>query len=55
MGDPRLVLRVRFKSILPLNEVMQVVESRADEFRARSDLQQKNYLQGRNTAQVAGL
>ena len=55
MGKPALQLLVRFKSKLPFDEVMRVVEERAPEFEALSGLQQKYYLQDTVTGEIAGL
>jgi len=55
MVDPALVLLVRFKSALSLDETMAVVEERAPEFEALSGLQQKYYLEDVNTGEIAGL
>lgn len=55
MTTPTLVLLVRFKSALPLEEVMRIAEQRAPEFRALAGLQQKYYLQDAATGELAGL
>jgi heme-degrading monooxygenase HmoA len=55
MGQPSLILLVKFKSPLPLDEVIKVVDSRIDEFRALKGLQQKYYLQEPATQEYAGL
>ena len=55
MTKPARVLLVRFKSRLTHDEVMQIVEERAPEFRALEGLQQKYYLQDAATGEVAGL
>ena len=55
MNQPSLVLLVKFKSRLNFEEVVQVVDSRADEFRALKGLQQKYYLQDTATQEYAGL
>ena len=55
MSQPSLVLLVKFKSPLTLEEVEKVVDSRVDEFRALKGLQQKYYLQGPGTHEYAGL
>ena len=55
MQHPALVLLVRFKSRLPADEMMSVLEKRAPEFRALAGLQQKYYLQDPATGEVAGL
>lgn len=55
MTPPALVLLVRFKSSLTLDEVISVVDERAPEFRALAGLQQKYYLQDPATGEYAGL
>jgi heme-degrading monooxygenase HmoA len=55
MNVPALTLLVRFKSKLPFDEVMRVIEERAPEFRALAGLQQKYYLQDAASGEVAGL
>ena len=55
MNEPVLVLLVRFKSALSLEEVTRVMEERAPEFRALQGLQQKYYLQDAATGECAGL
>ena len=55
MTEPKLILLVRFKSPLSLDEVMKVVEERAPEFKALAGLQQKYYLQDAATGEYAGL
>jgi heme-degrading monooxygenase HmoA len=55
MKNPALVLLVRLKSSLSLDEVNRVVEERAPEFRALAGLQQKYYLHDTNTGEFAGL
>jgi heme-degrading monooxygenase HmoA len=55
MNQPSLILLVKFKSRLSFEEVVQVVDSRADEFRALKGLQQKYYLQDTATKEYAGL
>ncbi|HKK05643.1 MAG TPA: hypothetical protein VKA50_07330 [Gammaproteobacteria bacterium] len=55
MTQPSLVLLVRFKSRLSLEEVEKVIASRIDEFRALKGLQQKYYLQDSSTGEIAGL
>lgn len=55
MNEPVLVLLVRFKSPLTLDEVKTVVEDRAPEFRALAGLQQKYYLHDAATGEYAGL
>ena len=55
MNLPSLILLVKFKSPLSLEEVIKVVDSRIDEFRALKGLQQKYYLQEPSTQEYAGL
>lgn len=55
MSKPALVLLVKFKSPLSLDEVLEVVTSRIGEFRALSGLQQKYYLQDAATGEYGGL
>ena len=55
MNTPALLLLVRFKSALSLEEVMRVMEKRAPEFRALKGLQQKYYLQDGASGEYAGL
>ncbi len=55
MNQPSLILLVKFKSPLNLDEVTKVVDSRIDEFRALKGLQQKYYLQEPGTQEYAGL
>lgn len=55
MSHPTLVLLVRFKSRLSLDEVMRIVEERAPEFEALAGLQQKHYLHDPATGEVGGL
>lgn len=55
MTNPALILLVRFKSPLSLEEITTVLESRIDQFRALAGLQQKYYLQDAKTGEYAGL
>ncbi len=55
MAHPSLILLVKFKSSLPLDEVMEVANRRADEFRALPGLQQKYYAQDTATGEICGL
>ena len=55
MSHPTVILLVRFKSSLSLDEVTKVVEERASEFRALEGLQQKYYLQDTASGEYAGL
>jgi hypothetical protein len=55
MNHPQLVLLVRFKTSLSLEEVARVAGERAPEFRALEGLQQKYYLQDVASGQYGGL
>lgn len=55
MPHPTVVLLVKFKSPLSLEEVREVVDSRINEFKALAGLQQKYYLQDSVTGEYAGL
>ena len=55
MNQPSSILLVKFKSRLSFEEVVKVVDSRSDEFRALKGLQQKYYLQDAATQEYAGL
>ena len=55
MNKPSLILLVKFKTALSLEEVTRVIDSRIDEFRALNGLQQKYYLQEPATNEYAGL
>lgn len=55
MSQPALVLLVKFRSPLSLEEVQRVVDSRIDEFRALDGLTQKYYLQDAESGEYAGL
>jgi len=55
MAQPALILLVRFRSALPFDEVMKVIDERAPEFRALDGLQQKYYLQDAESGEYAGL
>ena len=55
MTSPKLILLVRFRSALPMEEVTRIMEERAPEFRALTGLQQKYYLHDPATGDVAGL
>ncbi len=55
MSDTEMVLLVKFRSALPLGEIVEIAESRADEFRALSGLKQKYYLHDAATGEVCGL
>ena len=55
MSHPELVLLVKFKSRLSMDEVLEVMNSRSDDFRALAGLKQKYYLQDSTTGEYAGL
>ena len=55
MSQASLILLVKFKSPLSLEEVTKVIDSRIDEFRSLKGLQQKYYLQEPATQEYAGL
>lgn len=55
MNHPTLVLLVKFKSSLSLDEVLKVIDSRIDEFRGLAGLKQKYYLQDAMSGEYAGL
>ncbi len=55
MAEPAVLLLVRFKSRLSLDEVNKVMNERAPEFRALPGLQQKYYLQETESGDYAGL
>lgn len=55
MDHPKLVLLVKFKSPLSLDEAMAIANERADEFRALTGLTQKHYLQDFGSGEFAGL
>jgi heme-degrading monooxygenase HmoA len=55
LSNPALILLVRFRSPLSLEEITKVLETRAHEFRALAGLQQKYYLQDAATGEYAGL
>ena len=55
MPNPALILLVRFRSALSLEEVMRIAEERAPEFRALGGLQQKYYLEDAATGEIGGL
>jgi hypothetical protein len=54
MSDPAILFLVRFKSKLSLDEVIEIAERRADEFRALTGLTQKYYLHDQSTGEVGG-
>jgi len=55
MEHPTLILLVKFRSELSLDEINEIVEARADEFRALGGLQQKYYLVEPDSGEVGGL
>ena len=55
MSQPVLALLVRFRSALPYDEIVKVVEERAPEFAALGGLQQKYYLHDPATGEIGGL
>ena len=55
MSQSSLILLVKFKSALSLEEGTKVMDSRIDQFRALKRLQQKYYLHEPATGEVAGL
>lgn len=55
MSNPALIVLVRFRSALSLEEVTRVAEDRVPEFQALAGLQQKYYLQDASTGEYAGI
>jgi heme-degrading monooxygenase HmoA len=55
MSQAEVVMRVRFKSNLTIEQINEIVETRAPEFEALSGLKQKYYLQDISTGEYAGL
>ena len=55
MTRPTMVLLVKFRSPLSLEQIRTVVDSRIDQFRALDGLLQKYYLQEPTTGEIAGL
>ena len=55
MPQPEVVMRVRFKSDLSLEQVNEIVEKRASQFEALTGLLQKYYLQDVISGEYAGL
>ena len=55
MIHPALILLVRFRSSLSLEEVNKIAKERAPEFRALAGLQQKYYLHDPASGEIAGL
>ena len=55
MSHPKLVLLVKFKSALPIDEAMEIARERMDDFRALKGLKQKYYLHDTATGEICGL
>ena len=55
MSHTEVVMRVRFKSDLNLEQITEIVEDRAPEFVALGGLKQKYYLQDVESGEYAGL
>jgi hypothetical protein len=55
MSQPVLMLLVRFRSSLPFDEIVKVVEERAPEFAALRGLHQKYYLHDPASGEIGGL
>ena len=55
MSTPELLLHVRFRSALDLDEVTRVMEERAPDFAALEGLIQKYHLQDAQTGEYAGV
>lgn len=55
MAQPALLLLVRFRSSLSLDEVMRVAEERFPQFQALAGLQQKYYIQDVESGEFGGL
>ena len=55
MSQPAIIMRVRFRSSLNLDEVRGIVEARAPAFEALAGLKQKYYLQDPATGDFGGL
>lgn len=55
MSQPAIVLLVKFRSSLSLEEVTRVLHDRIDQFRALEGLTQKYYLEDTQTGEYAGL
>ncbi|HXH62437.1 MAG TPA: hypothetical protein VNI20_13905 [Fimbriimonadaceae bacterium] len=55
MKDPSVIVLVRFKSELSIEEIWRVAEERAPQFRAFGGLTQKYYLQDPQSGEIAGL
>lgn len=55
MSAPEIVLLVRFRSSLSMDEIETVMEDRIDQFRALEGLEQKYYLHDPQSGEIAGL
>ena len=55
MAQPALIVLVKFRSPLSLQEVTDIINSRIDEFRVFPGLRQKYYMQDTATGEYAGL
>jgi len=55
MQNPAVILLVRFRSALSMDEVKRIMVEREPEFRALTGLTQKYYLHSPATGDVAGL
>jgi len=55
MSRPALMLMVRFKSALPMEEITTIMEERAPEFEALTGLQQKYYFYDPELGEIGGL
>jgi len=54
MPQPALIVLVRFRSPLSLDEIMAIARERAPEFRALPGLQQKYYVQDAESGEYGG-
>jgi hypothetical protein len=55
MKEPAIAFLIKFKSSLPLDEVMKIVEERAPEFEALEGLLQKYYVHDPESGEIGGL
>jgi len=55
MNQPSLLVQVKFKSPLSLEEIQGVIDSRIGDFRALKGLEQKYYFQDIATGEYGGL
>jgi heme-degrading monooxygenase HmoA len=55
MSQPALILLVRFRTKLSLDEVMEIANRRMPQFRALAGLQQKYYMEDVEAGEIAGL